>query len=157
MASPTRWTWVWVNSGGWWWTGRPGVLQSMGSQRVGHDWATELNWLIFRNIEWVKSSSNIRDQICLNRSWFFKAEMLASPWNRFEYFLVASSSGRKKNDFPGSYPWCSSQDIIFSACFASLGPLLPSSSRISSSFVSLVIIAWSSTYVCHTQRPCAAS
>ena len=37
------WTWVWVNSGSWWWTGRPGVLQSMGSQRVGHDWATELN------------------------------------------------------------------------------------------------------------------
>ena len=43
-ASPTRWTWVWVNSGSWWWTGRPGVLQSMESQRVGHDWATELNW-----------------------------------------------------------------------------------------------------------------
>ena len=44
MASPTHWTWVWVNSGSWWWTGRPGVLQFMGSQRVGHDWATELNW-----------------------------------------------------------------------------------------------------------------
>ena len=44
MASPTRWAWVWVNSGSWWWTGRPGVLQFMGSQRVGHDWATELNW-----------------------------------------------------------------------------------------------------------------
>ena len=41
MASPTQWTWVWVNSGSWWWTGRPGVLRSMGSQRVGHDWATE--------------------------------------------------------------------------------------------------------------------
>ena len=38
------WTWVWVNSGSWWWTGRPGVLWFMGSQRVGHDWATELNW-----------------------------------------------------------------------------------------------------------------
>ena len=37
---------VWVNSGSWWWTERPGVLQSMGSQRVGHDWATELNWAI---------------------------------------------------------------------------------------------------------------
>ena len=37
MASPTRWTWVWVNSGSWWWTGRPGVLWFMGSQRVGHD------------------------------------------------------------------------------------------------------------------------
>ena len=38
------WAWVWVSSGNWWWTGRPGVLQSMGSQRVGHHWATELNW-----------------------------------------------------------------------------------------------------------------
>ena len=44
MASPTWWTWVWVSSGSWWWTGRPGLLQSMGSQRVGHDWAPELNW-----------------------------------------------------------------------------------------------------------------
>ena len=44
MASPTRWTWVWVNSGSWWWTGRPGGLRFMGLQRVRHDWATELNW-----------------------------------------------------------------------------------------------------------------
>ena len=44
MASPTQWTWVWVNSGSWWWTGRLGVLRFMGSQGVGHDWATELNW-----------------------------------------------------------------------------------------------------------------
>ena len=44
MASPIQWTWVWVSSGSWWWTWKPGVLQSMGSQRVGHDWATELNW-----------------------------------------------------------------------------------------------------------------
>ena len=44
MASLTQWTWVWVDSGSWWWTGRPGVLQFMGSQRVGHDWVTELNW-----------------------------------------------------------------------------------------------------------------
>ena len=43
MASLTRWTWVWVNSGSWWWTGRPGMLRFMGSQRVGHDWATDLN------------------------------------------------------------------------------------------------------------------
>ena len=45
MASLTRYTWVWVNSGSWWWTGRHGVLQFMGSQRVGHDWATALNWM----------------------------------------------------------------------------------------------------------------
>ena len=44
MASPIPWTWVWINSGSWWWTGRPGVLQSMGSPRVRHDWATELKW-----------------------------------------------------------------------------------------------------------------
>jgi len=44
MASPTRWTWVWVDSGSWWWTGRPGMLRFTGSQRVGHDWVTELNW-----------------------------------------------------------------------------------------------------------------
>ena len=44
MASLTRWTWVWANLGSWWWTGKPGVLQSMRSQRVGHDWETKLNW-----------------------------------------------------------------------------------------------------------------
>ena len=42
MASPTWWTWVWANSRSWWWTGRPGVLRSMGSQRFRHDWVTEL-------------------------------------------------------------------------------------------------------------------
>ena len=44
MASPTRWTWVWVSSRSWWWTGKPVMPQSMGSQRVRHNWATELNW-----------------------------------------------------------------------------------------------------------------
>ena len=50
MASLTQWTWIWVNSRSWWWTGRPGVLQSMESQRVRHDWATELNWTISQNL-----------------------------------------------------------------------------------------------------------
>ena len=44
MASPTQWTWVWVDSSSWWWTERPGMLRFIGSQRVGHDWVTELNW-----------------------------------------------------------------------------------------------------------------
>ena len=50
MASLTRWTWVWISSGSWWWTGKPGMMQSVGSQRVRHDWGTELNTqtLIFR-------------------------------------------------------------------------------------------------------------
>ena len=46
MASPTQWTWVWVNFRSWWYTGRPGMLLSMGSQRDRHDWATELNWYV---------------------------------------------------------------------------------------------------------------
>ena len=56
MASLSQWTWIWVNSRSWWWAGRPGMLQSMGSQRVGHDWATELNWtevLFFPNLRFL--------------------------------------------------------------------------------------------------------
>ena len=45
MASLTRWTWVWTNSRNWWWTGKPGVLQSTGSQRGRYDWVTERNWM----------------------------------------------------------------------------------------------------------------
>ena len=70
MASQTQWTWVWVNSGSWWWTGRPGVLQFMGSQRVRHNWATELTevrnqgfkvvfiskcWILEINLNWINS------------------------------------------------------------------------------------------------------
>ena len=61
MASPTQWTWDWVNSGSWWWTGRPGVLQSMGSQRVRYDWATELNknegiWVSYNEVDEPRAS-----------------------------------------------------------------------------------------------------
>ena len=61
MASPTQWLWVWVVSGSWWWTGRPGVLQFMRLQRVGHDWVTELNWVSYdpyRKKKKTKDSSN---------------------------------------------------------------------------------------------------
>ena len=80
MASLTQWTWVWVNSGSWWWTGRPGVLRFMGSQRVGHDWATELNWtelnwtiyiIIIRKIDHTSSPSPR-----LNVFSFFLLELL---------------------------------------------------------------------------------
>ena len=72
MASLTRWTWVWVNSGSWWGTGRPVVLQSMGSQRVRHDWVTELNWVRTYYIA-QETLSNILD-------WPFKWE--GNPKNR---------------------------------------------------------------------------
>ena len=60
MASPTQWTWVWVNFRSWWWTGRPGVLWFMGSQRVKHSWATQLNWNLRKqgkitDIYWVST------------------------------------------------------------------------------------------------------
>ena len=57
-GTSTRWTWVWVSSGSWWWTGKTGVLQSMGLQRVGHNWETELNWteLHWRNSQRLKTT-----------------------------------------------------------------------------------------------------
>ena len=68
MASPTRWTWVWVNSGSWWWTGKPGVLQSMGLQRVGHNWVPELNW---NETIWWKVSSYSRWLLTYFTTWTF--------------------------------------------------------------------------------------
>ena len=64
MASPTRWTWVWVSSRSWWWTAKPGVLQSMASQRVRHDWETELNWF------WEK-----QEILCLREDIFWKSTL----------------------------------------------------------------------------------
>ena len=56
MASPTWWTWVWVSSGSWWWTGKPGMLQSMESQRVGHNWATDWTNVIYAYDHWVEGN-----------------------------------------------------------------------------------------------------
>ena len=64
MASLTRWTWVWVDSGSWWWTGRPGVLQFMGSQRVGHNWATELKWTE-NHCRWLIAAMKLKDAYSL--------------------------------------------------------------------------------------------
>ena len=62
----------WVNSGSWWWTGRPGVLQSMGSQRVGHDWVIELNWILstcnvldLYNVKLYMSSAYRKALVCI--------------------------------------------------------------------------------------------
>ena len=62
MASPTQWTWIWVNFRSWWRTGRPGMLQSTGSPRVKQDWATELNWksiLLYRQRSWDPEKSEL--------------------------------------------------------------------------------------------------
>ena len=65
MASPTRWTWVWVNSRCWWWTGRPGVLRFMGSQRVRHNWVTELYWMIYFNNVYIEFQTKGSKQLTI--------------------------------------------------------------------------------------------
>ena len=57
MALSTQWTWVWASSGSWWWTEKPGMLQSNGSQRVGHDWAAELNWDLINGVVMLQANS----------------------------------------------------------------------------------------------------
>ena len=61
MASPTWWAWIWTSSGSWWWTGKPGVLQPMGLQRVRHDWETALNWswFIILSISAIQQSDSV--------------------------------------------------------------------------------------------------
>ena len=67
MLSLTQWTWVWVSSGSWWWTGKPGVLESMGSPWAGHNWATELNWTellpIYMHLLWFGRALWMQDQV----------------------------------------------------------------------------------------------
>ena len=82
MASLTQWTWVWEDSGSWWWTGRPGVLRFMGSQRVGHDWATELNFILHRQLCWFGVywvlGSNL--MVLLLPSRLSRVRLCATPW-----------------------------------------------------------------------------
>ena len=72
IASPTQWTWIWVDSGSWWWTGRPSVLWFMGSQRVGHDWGIELNW------NWILS--HLISVNCLSFPLFRKLKFYLLLW-----------------------------------------------------------------------------
>ena len=95
MAWPTQWTWVWVNSGSWWWTGRPGVLQS----RVTHDWVTKLNWT-----ELSRKEQTANEELCYELGFgcgwlpfthtFQRAEAQGSRlvkcsclWSNFHIFL----------------------------------------------------------------------
>ena len=81
MASLALWTWVWVDSGSWWWTGRPGVLRFTGSQRVGHNWATELNWELklpgWRPGRWSVVAAGISHSTLLSTlSWVSRRDCL---------------------------------------------------------------------------------
>ena len=85
MASSTQWTWVWVNSGSWWWTGKPGMLQSMELQRVRYNWATELNML------------NVIIKTVIGRKFIFFNCAIVLVWNLgnslyMMYFLCKSDT-----------------------------------------------------------------
>ena len=85
-----RWLWVWVDSDSWWWIGRPGVLRFMGSQRVGHDWATELNWKGSGHAGY--HCSNIWREDCLWRTMIVNYVNASSPfflYNRTIFFKEA--------------------------------------------------------------------
>ena len=113
MASLTWWTWVWVNSGSWWWTGRPGMLRFMGSRRVGHDWVTELNWT--ESLPKPMISANVMTSIevkLLSCVWLFVTRWtltyqspLSMGFSRQEYWsgLLFPSPGYLPN--PGIKPW----------------------------------------------------
>ena len=77
VASPTQWTWVWARSRSWWWTGKSGLLQSMGLQWVGYDWVTELNWTELR---------------CVVRGW----------WHTLKDYLICFKISQDLNGLWGS-------------------------------------------------------
>ena len=89
MASSTGWTWVWVSSGSWWWTGKPGVLLSIGSQRVGHDWTTELSWTehIFLIMAFV-----LEDFSNNNPTWTIDYYIWPWSWHSAYYLAIKSFS-----------------------------------------------------------------
>ena len=85
MASPTRWTWVWASSRCWWWTGKPGMLESMGSQRVRHTWATELNLDndVFHSISETVSKNNEKFACCCSGLLNFWTILLERNFSSF--------------------------------------------------------------------------
>ena len=103
MAS-TRWTWVWVNSGRWWWTGRPGVLWFMGSQRIGHDWATELNWtelwcwIRLLRVPWTARRSNQSILKEVNPEYPLEGLMLTLQYSDY---LMQRADSLGKTQMPG--------------------------------------------------------
>ena len=118
MASLTQWTWVWAGFRSWWWTGKPGVLKSMGSQRVGHDWATELNWTELSQCIGASASAsvlptNIQDWFSLGLTGLISllSEGLSGGFSsttlqRLQFFVIQStlwSNSHPYKDFPAGF------------------------------------------------------
>ena len=95
MPSPTQWTWVWVNSTGWWWRGRPGVLQSVGLQRVRCDWATELT-----------DGWSAKESSCMQETWVWslgQADPLEEEMQPTPVFVPGKFHGQR--NLVGYSPW----------------------------------------------------
>ena len=144
-----RWSWVWVGSGSWWWTGKPGVLQSMGSQRVGHDWVTELNFPHTFIIFWSIVDTFIF--LCVQFDALEHKQISVIPWYHLVQFSCSVMSDSLQphglqhtrlpcpSPTPGAYsnscpwsPWChptiSSSVVPFSSrlqSFPASGILVP--------------------------------
>ena len=99
MASATQWTWIWVDSRSWWWTGRPGVLRFMGSQRVRHNWVTELNWTelkvsrVWVGVQQRRSSQFILEEI--NPEYSLEGLMLKLKLQFFSHLMWRANSLEK--------------------------------------------------------------
>ena len=99
-ASPTRWTWVCVNSRSWWWTGRPGVLRFMGSQGVRNDWVTELtDWLTDCKLSYCFRAC------CLYSAWKL-AIIVAFPYRCFATSQAVNKLFNYSNGFNSSIHYC---------------------------------------------------
>ena len=105
MASPNWCTWVWVNSGSWWRTGRPGMLQFMGSQRVGHDWVTELNWT---ELGWSSSGKGLASKVPKLETTAYTALLFLSKAKLLpSVYQISSGLVRGSSDNPsqGTVQW----------------------------------------------------
>jgi len=109
MASPTLWTWVWASFGSWWCTGKPGVLQSMGLQRVRHDWVTEMNWIELNWEIWCVSMYDSGFWI-ENRLWKVKGN-LGDQWRGCCSGPVIQLM-TQLGWWLGDFKWLVSQDIF---------------------------------------------
>ena len=116
MASPTWWTWVRVGSRSWWWTGKPGVLKFMGSQRVGHDWATGLNWVII--LKWYRKKNH--SFVYQKLTWFCMSVICQKQAyeliEKETKFVVIRSMGGWAVDEDGQYVQISkisTRDVIY--------------------------------------------
>ena len=124
MASLTQWTRVWINSGSWWWTGRPGMLQSMGLQRVRSNWATKLYWALKSKIKFKNGTEDrivIIYRLCivelnLYRGFNFgkvvsrEAQMVHPRWPRTPG--SGNSSSHERNKLPHLYTPCVSMIML---------------------------------------------